>query len=82
MYKFISIGYLFFFILTLIKYYMRNVDHFLILIFSGDNEVSRHEFDHFYTQVLILVYECNYIRWFSHTSTETKRPLVFNCKNC
>lgn len=51
---------------------MRNVDHFLILIFSGDNEVSRHEFDHFYTQVLILVYERNYIRWFSHTSTETK----------
>lgn len=61
---------------------MRNVDHFLILIFSGDNEVSRHEFDHFYTQVLILVYERNYIRWFSHTSTETKWPLVFNCKNC
>lgn len=25
----------------------------------GDSEVSRHEFDHFYTQVLILVY----IRW-------------------
>lgn len=39
----------------------------------GDSEVSRHEFDHFYTQVLILVY----IRWL-YLHLQNKGQYYFN----